>query len=97
MRKMMADKSLVRHLAACETMGSATTICTDKTGTLTTNKMTVTKGWLEGRMVDSFESTTLSLDSREILLQGICLNSSGSVSVPKVSGLCSFDGVLVVD
>ncbi|KAH8960841.1 hypothetical protein BDL97_05G018100 [Sphagnum fallax] len=83
MRKMMADKSLVRHLAACETMGSATTICTDKTGTLTTNKMTVTKGWLGGRMVDSFESTTLSLDSREILLQGICLNSSGSVSVPK--------------
>ncbi len=58
--------------------------------------MTVTKGWLAGQMVDSFESTTLSLDSREILLQGICLNSSGSVSVPKVSGLCSFDGVLLL-
>jgi hypothetical protein len=58
--------------------------------------MTVTKGWLEGRMVDSFESTTLSLDSREILLQGICLNSSGSVSVPKVSGLCSFDFFLLL-
>ncbi len=44
--------------------------------------MTMTKAWLGGPMVDLFESDTLSPDSREILLQGICLNSSGSVSVP---------------
>eukprot|EP00980_Cylindrotheca_fusiformis_P004836 scaffold1034_cov127-Cylindrotheca_fusiformis.AAC.17 len=37
--KMMKEQNLVKHLDACETMGCATTICTDKTGTLTANKM----------------------------------------------------------
>lgn len=39
-RKMMSDNNMVKTLSACETMGCATTICTDKTGTLTANKMT---------------------------------------------------------
>lgn len=46
MKKLMDDKALVRHLSACETMGSASCICTDKTGTLTTNHMVVDKYWI---------------------------------------------------
>lgn len=49
MKKLMNEKALVRHLSACETMGSATCICTDKTGTLTTNCMVVDKIWICGK------------------------------------------------
>ena len=41
MRKMLRENNLVRKLHACETMGAATVVCTDKTGTLTKNEMTV--------------------------------------------------------
>ena len=44
-RKMLADKNFVKHLASCEIMGGANVICSDKTGTLTKNEMTVTNIW----------------------------------------------------
>ena len=43
---MMRDNNLVRHLDACETMGNATAICSDKTGTLTMNRMTVVQAYI---------------------------------------------------
>ena len=49
---MMHDNNLVRHLDACETMGNATAICSDKTGTLTTNRMTVVQSYITGIFID---------------------------------------------
>jgi len=42
---MLKDQNLVRKMQACETMGGADCICSDKTGTLTMNKMTVQNYW----------------------------------------------------
>ena len=44
-KKMLVDSNLVRKMDACETMGGANNICSDKTGTLTMNKMTLTQIW----------------------------------------------------
>ncbi len=44
-RKMLEEKNFVKKLAACEIMGGANNICSDKTGTLTKNEMTVVQLW----------------------------------------------------
>jgi Ca2+-transporting ATPase len=77
MSKMIKDKNFVRHLAASETMGEATAICSDKTGTLTENRMTVTKAFVGG--IEDPTSQTLPKLAAEVLLEGISVNSTAHV------------------
>ncbi|GMI77132.1 autoinhibited Ca2+-ATPase 11 [Hibiscus trionum] len=86
MKQLMDERALVRHLSACETMGSASCICTDKTGTLTTNHMVVNKIWICEKIKSIGGSENKNLDELEIsesvfsiLLRAIFLNSSAEV------------------
>jgi len=78
-KKMLIDNNLVRHLDACETMGNATAICSDKTGTLTTNRMTVVESYIQGNHFKQVPTQgSLGNEYVDLLSQAIAINSNYS-------------------
>ncbi len=71
MRRMLKSHNLVRKMHACETMGAATVICTDKTGTLTENRMRVEEMQRYGETDD------------DIVYEGLAVNATASLDYSK--------------
>ena len=89
-KKMLKDNNLVRYLHACETMGNATAICSDKTGTLTTNRMTVVESYFAGSRYEvTPKQSDLPKDLIKVLKLNIAINSSYTSKLIVVSKLMS--------
>ncbi|CAD8177614.1 unnamed protein product [Paramecium octaurelia] len=86
--KMKDEQNLVKNLASCETMGGANNICSDKTGTLTQNIMSVTTIWSENNFItkDQFtQNNQMSKQTVEIMAESICYNSNANPTKDKNS------------
>ena len=82
-QKMLKDHNLVRKFYSCETMGNATTICSDKTGTLTTNRMTVVRSFFNFK--EHAGTPDLLALTKQLLVQVACLCSNYDSKIVPVS------------
>ncbi|ALS27460.1 ATPase [Paenibacillus sp. 32O-W] len=106
-QRMIRRKAIVRKLPSVETLGCASVICSDKTGTLTQNKMTVTRMWIGGRQIEvtgeGYEPEGEALEDGDVidvkhdltvrrLLQIAALCNNASVSRQETDGKKRKDG-----
>ncbi|XP_017220674.1 calcium-transporting ATPase 12, plasma membrane-type [Daucus carota subsp. sativus] len=91
-RRMFARQPVAKQISSCETMGSVTAICMDKTGTLTINKMEVTKFLLGQEFIEKFNYTLIASSVMELFHQGVGLNTTGSVYKTDSGSKLEFSG-----
>lgn len=78
-RRMVDKNAIIRRLTAVETLGSASVICSDKTGTLTQNRMTLVKAYTDGGTTEDTDGK-ISVEAKNLILLGaLCCN--GTVTI----------------
>jgi sodium/potassium-transporting ATPase subunit alpha len=96
-QRMAKRKALIKTLTSVETLGSVTVICTDKTGTLTQNRMAMDQIWVDGKIIRSSETSTSSVETFGVRVLAPSLNAPHSPLRTLLTALALCNNARLVD